>query len=209
MILIRKIIFWNVLFVLVGCSKPIEVIQEHDDNDNLIEYQRRKSDFAKHGWYKRYYPDGKLNEEAQYVDNKMTGERKMYAQDGSVMVRENHVDGKFEGLYQSYYPSGEVEQEGNYRNNAMSGEWKFYYETGGLREVVNFENNNENGAFKEYHPNGKLKTEGTYKDGNYEIGELKKYDESGTLAAKMNCEIKQIAGETVSFCTTTWKAENE
>jgi len=208
MILIRKITFWSIILLFIGCSKPIEVIQEYDDNDNLIiEYQRRKDDFAKHGWYKRYYPTGELNEEVQYVDNRMEGQRKIYFKNGDIQVIETRVKDKFEGLYQSFYENGKLEQEGHYENNAMNGEWKFYYKKGGLREVVPFENNNENGAFKEYHPNGNLKTEGTYQNGNYEVGELKKYDESGTLIAKMNCEIRQVAEEKFSQCTTIWKAD--
>ena len=208
MILIRKITFWSIILLFIGCSKPIEVIQEYDDNDNLIiEYQRRKDDFAKHGWYKRYYPTGELNEEVQYVDNRIEGQRKIYFKNGDIQVIETRVKGKFEGLYQSFYENGKLEQEGHYENNAMNGDWKFYYKKGGLREVVPFENNNENGAFKEYHPNGNLKTEGTYQNGNYEVGELKKYDQSGTLIAKMNCEIRQVAEEKFSQCTTTWKAD--
>lgn len=208
MILIRKITFWSIILIFVGCAKPIEVIKEYDDEDNLIiEYQRRKDDFAKHGWYKRYYPTGELNEEVQYADNKMEGERKIYFKNGDIQVIETRVKDRFEGLYQSFYENGNLEQEGNYKNNAMNGDWKFYYEKGGLREVVPFENNNENGAFKEYHPNGNLKAEGTYQNGNYEVGELKKYDESGTLIAKMNCEIRQVAGEKFSQCSTTWKAD--
>ena len=69
-----------------------------------------------------------------------------------------------------------------------------------------FKNNQENGPFKEYFQNGNLKFEGTYEGGDYEVGELKKYDESGNLIAKMNCEIRQIAGEQFSQCSTVWKA---
>ncbi len=207
MILIRKITFIFIILNVFACSKPVEIIQEHDDNDNLIvEYQRRKDDFAKHGWYKRYYPTGELNEEAKYTDNKITGQRKMYFKNGDIQVIETHSNGKFEGLYQSFYDNGKLEQEGNYANNTMSGEWKFHYKTGELREVVQFKNNQENGPFKEYFKNGNLKFEGIYEGGDYEVGELKKYDESGNLIAKMNCEIRQAAGEKFSQCSTVWSA---
>lgn len=203
----KKIICWSLLLLIIACSKPVEVIQEKDDSGKvLVEYERRKKDFAKHGWYKRYYEDGpQVHEEAQYKDNKLEGERKLYYKNGKPEAIEVYQNGVFEGAYKMYYPTGQMRQEGMYINGAMSGDWKFYQETSELKEVVYFKNNEENGPFKEYHKNGKLSIEGVYEGGNYEVGELKKYDESGILFAKMNCEIKMIAGRKFSECKTTWE----
>ncbi len=203
----KKIVCWSLLLLITACSKPVEVIQEKDDSGKVIvEYERRKSDFSKHGWYKGYYTDGpQLREEAQYKDNKLEGERILFYKNGKPESVEIYQNGVFEGPYKMYYPNGQLGQEGMYINGAMSGDWKFYHDTGVLKEVVFFKDNNENGPFKEYHKNGKISIEGTYENGNYEVGELKKYDESGTLFAKMNCEIKMIAGERFSECKTTWK----
>ena len=208
MILIRKIAFIFIFLNVLACSKPTEIVKEYDDNGNLVlEYQRRKDDFAKQGWYKRYYPSGELNEEAQYVDNKLDGLRTIFFKNGKTQVIENHTDGKFEGLYQSFHNNGNLYQEGVYTDNVMNGEWKLYYNTGDLRETVYFIDNQENGPFKEYYQNGNLRFEGDFEGGDYEVGELKKYDESGALIAKLKCEIRQAAGEKFSQCTTTWRAD--
>lgn len=55
-------------------------------------------------------------------------------------------------------------------------------------EVVSFSDNEENGLFVEYYENGNLKVEGYYRNGDYEYGLLKLYDEIGELIKIMNCE---------------------
>ncbi len=207
---VKKIIFWTLLLAVIGCSKPIEVIQEKDTNGNLqVEYERRKEDFAKHGWYKRYHDSGQLLEESTYKDNKLEGERKLYYKNGKVEASETYSNGVFEGTFKAYYPTGQLNQEGNYINNEMTGDWTFYHETGELKEVVFFKKNQENGPFKEYYKNGKVKVEGDYEGGNFEVGELKKYDETGKLIAKMNCEVKMIQDTKFSQCITTGQADND
>lgn len=46
----------------------------------------------------------------------------------------------------------------------------------------------ENGLFIEYYCNGKLVVEGVYKEGDYEYGELKIYNENGELFCMMLCD---------------------
>ncbi|MCB9272045.1 MAG: hypothetical protein H6561_21145 [Lewinellaceae bacterium] len=82
----------------------------------------------------------------------------------------------------------------------MSGVWKRYYQGGQLMEEVAFSGNKENGPFKEYYENGNIKAEGSYLNGPKEDGELKLYDEQGTLVKKMECSD--------GVCHTTWQAES-
>jgi len=78
----------------------------------------------------------------------------------------------------------------------MANVWTRYYNTGEVMEEVSFQGNEENGPFTEYHKNGQLKTQGNYLNGDNEQGELKMFDESGTLVKTMNCELGR--------CRTTW-----
>ena len=109
--------------------------------------------------------------------------------------------GQFTGEYRLYHDNGELKQKGTYRNNAMTGPWETYYDNGQLKERVQFEGNMENGPFIEYHRNGKLAAEGAYKEGDYEHGELKIYNENGELIRSMLCDNGR--------CQTTWSAEEE
>ncbi|RMF21900.1 MAG: toxin-antitoxin system YwqK family antitoxin, partial [Bacteroidetes bacterium] len=127
------------------------------------------------------------------------GERRLFYPDGTVQIIEHYEHGRFEGLYQAFYPNGQLELEGRYVANEMTGEWKRYYDSGELMEIVTFAHNAENGPFREFYKNGRLKTEGTYRGGDFEHGELKKYDENGTLVQRMQC----LEG----ICQTVWTLE--
>lgn len=183
-------LFGIIAFSLLSCKKDIEIVREMDEEGNLkVEYQRRIKDFAKQGWFKFYYPDGKIFEEAEYVENELHGTRKLFHENGNIQAEETYVQGNFEGPYKAYFPNGNPLREGQYRANSMDGDWKYYYETGQLKEIVRFNDNLENGPFEEYYPSGIVKARGTYLEGDNEHGELKLYDESGTLERVMDCEM--------------------
>ncbi|MEM7102532.1 MAG: toxin-antitoxin system YwqK family antitoxin [Bacteroidota bacterium] len=197
---LRNLSLFFALITIIGCGGDIEVIKETYDSGSLkAEYQRKKSDFTKHGWYKGYDEAGWLYEESTYQDDALHGTRKIYHENGNLNIQEEYVEGYFQGPYVSYFPNSTMEMEGQYQNNAMEGEWKFYHENGQLHEVVRFKGNEENGPFIEYHLNGNLKAEGAYLNGDFEHGELKLYDEDGELERVMNC----VEGR----CETTWKKE--
>ena len=175
-------------FALFSCSN-LETITEQDDSGNTIKYVRDKEDYAREGLYQVFGADGKLLEEANYKDDQLHGERKLFYANGQVEAVEQFANGEYTGNFLGYYENGKLKIAGNYVDNAMSGEWKRYYENGQTMEVVLFENNEENGPFVEYHENGKLKTEGSYKNGDNEHGELKMYKQNGELERIMDCEM--------------------
>lgn len=185
--------------VVSGCS-DVETIENKDENGVLIErYSRKKDNYAKHGKYLRFHPDGKVFEERNYKNDVLDGESKVYFSNGQLDYIENHKDGQYEGLYQKYFENGQLSNEGQYVDNQMSGVWKRWYEDGTLREEVTFASNNENGPFKEYHPNGQLKAVGEFIDGDNEQGELLLYDENGEVIEKKICDY--------GVCGTTWTKE--
>jgi antitoxin component YwqK of YwqJK toxin-antitoxin module len=194
--------FWLLigLFFLIGCS-DLETTEVKDENGNVIEkYTRRKTDFAKQGMYQAFSPEGTLMEEANYVNDTLDGERRLYHENGKVQIKEQYDQGQFVGAYQTFYENGQMELEGTYTEGAMNGEWKRYYENGQLMEVVQFENNQENGPFIEYHDNGNLKAKGAYLDGDKEHGLLELFDEQGELERKMDCD--------KGICRTIWTRDS-
>ena len=181
-------------------SKDLEKVSTVDEYGNIIEYIRRKSDFAKQGRFERANQKGQLLELAHYKNDTLHGVRVLfYEETGDTQIVENYQRGLFEGPYRTYHVNGIIEQEGLYIGSVMDGTWKRFYDTGELQEEVVFRDNNENGPFKEYYENGNLRAEGYYKDGDNEDGSLKLYNEEGELIRTMNC-VKGI-------CKTIWKKE--
>ena len=197
----RHFIFSLVIFGLcLSCSQQTELVETEDEFGNVIKYTRNKKDYAKEGAFLLTTPGGVILEEANYIRDTLNGLRIMFYETGDTAVIEHYEMGKFVGPYKSFYVGGQLELEGSYIGNAMTGAWTRYYESGKLMEVVNFKDSEENGPFIEYYENGELKAEGSYLNGDNEHGELKLYDEQGSLVRKMNCKM--------GICRTTWEAES-
>ena len=191
--------------VLFACANDLETVKTKDDSGYTIQYTRKKTDYAKQGKYKSFYPSGKLYEEAEYHNDTLHGQRRLYFENGQVEVLETYQHGQFVSPYRKFYESGQLKLEGAYVANKAEGVWKRYYANGQIMEIVHLQNNEEYGPFQEFYENGQLKAEGTYEGvdedtGNpRENGLLKMYDETGELVKKMDCKLGR--------CYTTWKKE--
>lgn len=193
------VLICGVLSVLFACQSKVEQVKTEDNYGYTERYERRKSDFARHGLYEKLTADGKKLEEAHYTNDTLDGLRILYYETGDTQVVETHRMGIFAGPFRAFYENGQLEIEGQYEANVMHGPWKRYYQSGELMEVVNFAENAENGPFVEYYKNGNKKAEGTYRNGE-EQGLLKKFSLAGEHIRSMNCED--------GVCRTIWKADN-
>jgi len=189
------------VLIQVFCKEnPLETVESRDESGQLERYQRRKTDFAKEGLYQKFALDGRLLEEAHYLNDTLDGERKYFFPDGKTESIENYRRGQYHGKYQKFYESGQLFVEQEFVNGAMQGKSLRYYPNGVLQEKVSIRDNVENGPFWEYWENGNLKTEGTYlpnEEESLEQGELKEYDENGQLVRIADCD--------KGICTTRWK----
>lgn len=170
----------------IACSSDVETVENRDQQGRLERFQRRKKDFAKQGLYQKFFPDGKLSEEAHFVNDTLEGERKYFYTSGKIESVERYRKGSFEGKYEKFDSSGVLMLEQTYVNGAMQGWSIAYHPNGKIKEKVAIKDNEENGPFTEYYENGVLQTEGTYRNGS-EQGELKEYDEQGQLTRIADC----------------------
>ncbi len=193
-------IFFSIVFLAANCEDKLEWLEERE-NGVLVQRYQHKGDSVMHGIYEAYYPSGELFERAQYKNGILHGEKKFFFPNGEIQSIEHHENGQYHGSYMLFDSTGQVLQEAKYERDKTVGVLKNYYPNGQLRESVHFEAGIENGPFKEYHPNGALKAEGTYRDGDFEHGLLKLYDEQGILKRKMNCEN--------GVCRTIWKRDDQ
>jgi antitoxin component YwqK of YwqJK toxin-antitoxin module len=189
--------FYSIILLVACKQSDIETIEIKDANQQIVEqYQQRKKNHAKDGFYKKFGMNNVVLEEATYKNNQLDGLQKFFYSNGVLEISQQYVAGVLSGKYQKYYESGKIALEQDFTNGIMQGLSTAYYENGNLKEKVTMQNNEENGPFIEYYENGKIKTEGTYKTpddpefvGNKEHGILKMYDENGVLEKTMQCEI--------------------
>jgi antitoxin component YwqK of YwqJK toxin-antitoxin module len=64
-----------------------------------------------HGYWERYYSNGKL------------------------WFKRNYVDGKEHGYWEWYHYNGKLAYKGNYKNGIRHGYWEYYYSNGKLNQI--------------------------------------------------------------------------
>lgn len=191
---------WSlILLIFTACSSDLQLVKVRNQAGVIIKKYKIDLDQKKQGLFVLYDNEGNKIEEANFKDNLLDGERKLFYENGKIETLENYKSGKFDGVYQTFYQNGLLELEGIYKEDTMEGVWKRYYETGELMEMVTYQNNQENGPFKEFYTSGVLKTEGQYLNGDQEHGLLKLYDETGKIEKKMDCAN--------GICKTVWTKE--
>jgi antitoxin component YwqK of YwqJK toxin-antitoxin module len=183
---------------------PVEVVENKDERGQKERFERRKKDYARTGRYEKFYADGKKYIEATYVNDSLDGERRFFYPNGNIESVETYQRGVFHGPYRHYYETGTLQLEQVYVKGVLQGISKRYYPNGQVQDEVMLVNNEENGVFIEYYENGNKKAEGYYTPGDesggpWEQGELKEYDEAGTLMRIANCRDGR--------CETTWRKD--
>ncbi len=95
----------------------------------------------RNGKWKELFPDGKVQAEGQYTDNRRSG------------------------IWKFYTLSGKVEQTGSYNNGRPDGLWKWYYDSGQLLREEEYFQGQRDGAYTEYSETGEIIAQGQYTDG--------------------------------------------
>lgn len=209
----RNFIFLLFLGFLASCSGLEDQVTTDDLGFKQV-YTIDPETGRKQGEYREYNPDDQLVELAHYHQDVLVGQRLLYGPAGDVQVREEYLNQDFKvakdmedsqlpsavfsGAYEVFYDTeNRIKIRGQYIDGAMNGEWLKYYENGQSSENVTFVDNQENGPFKEWHENGKLKATGHYLNGDQEHGEIRLFDESGTLERILQCNTGR--------CQTSWR----
>ncbi|MCE9596351.1 MAG: hypothetical protein K8S54_00135 [Spirochaetia bacterium] len=93
------------------------------------------------GTYRRYYPDGRLEEEGGFKA------------------------GYYEGPVTRYHPNGRPLLRGQYQKDTVVGRWLYYYPDGTLLREENYVNGALDGKLRSFYPDGRVYVESNYKDG--------------------------------------------
>lgn len=109
---------------------------------------------------------GKLVSEGEMVGKNRQGEWLTYHKKGNkVMMRENYLDNKLEGVVTVYYVNDVVTETTNYVNGLKQGVSKNYSVNGVLLNELNYLDDQLQGRAVYYDSNGQITIEGTYKKG--------------------------------------------
>jgi uncharacterized protein len=205
-------------------GKDGKVINSFNYNDNGILLSEGIINEAgnRNGKWKDFYPNGKIQAEGQFTDNRRSGlwkfnnisEKieqtgyynngrpdgvwKWYYENGAPLREEEYFQGQRDGSYTEYSVAGEIIAQGNYADGEKNGEWKF--KTGDFTENGKFISGLKDGVWRSYYKNGKLKFKGNYVQGNPD-GLQSYYYESG--------KIKEEQYFQTGIREKTWKKFNE
>lgn len=156
----------------------------------------------KHGWYKRYSPDGSLLYQIKYdFDNPLSytylgkdgklvpeiafknlgGNLKAYHANGQISAEMTFVNGVRHGTLKLYHPSGKLFYEITDEYGISDGPSKTYLPNGEIQRSVAYLHDELHGSYVEKDVNGKLLEEGTYQNGEFH-GTRKIYGKDGKLA---------------------------
>lgn len=86
----------------------------------------------------RYFKAGGVAEVKNWKSGVLSGEWKLFYDNGKVRLQAFYVNGKVEGQAKSYNYEGNLVAEGEYKNNLKEGVWHFYDKTGKLTQERSF-----------------------------------------------------------------------
>jgi uncharacterized protein len=100
---------------------------------------------------KKYFFNGKLSKDGEYLLDERQGETKAFYENGNVKYIYNYDIGNCEGAGSSYYKNGNLEETGRYYNDELDGEYKNYHENGKLSVIGHCEEGDNEGEYKSYY----------------------------------------------------------
>jgi len=144
--------------------------------DGKVQAEGQYSDNRRSGVWKFYNSAGKMEQTGSYNNGRPDGLWKWYYENGTLLREEEYFQGQRDGTYTEYSPAGEIIAQGQFIDGEKNGDWK--YKSGDNTEEGNYIVGLRDGLWKSYYTDGKIKFKGTYIQGNPD-GQLTYYYENG------------------------------
>ena len=151
------------------------------------------------GMQMEFHPNGKIETECNYANDKRNGYLKVYDVDGNLISTTKYVEdipvldaqetARLD-IKREYYESAREKSVGSYKNGLPEGVTRYYDETGKVVTAKLFKEGTllgegvvdglglKQGSWKEFHETGELRAEGNYSN-NKKVGPWKYYFKSG------------------------------
>jgi len=140
-------------------------------------------DTVPHGTYRRYYKNGKLEQQTSFRDGKRDSAYVEFHPTGTRRLETTYRGGIRQGPFKTYYENGKVAQEGSFENDQPTGELTYYHPGGEVRLRTTLAKGQPNGPLKALYPDGKTQAEITYADGQPN-GAVKFYYPNGVVQSE-------------------------
>jgi antitoxin component YwqK of YwqJK toxin-antitoxin module len=95
---------------------------------------------VKNGREKKYYPNGNISEEIDWVNDTKHGAWNQYFEDGTLKLQSFYSNNLVNGPYTFYWPNGKLYIKGIFINNKRDGKWLFYTDEGILKSEIVYVN---------------------------------------------------------------------
>ena len=209
----------------------------YNDNGLLLSEGIVDEGGNRNGKWKDLYPDGKVQAEGQFTDNRRSGQWKFYNfsekveqtgsynngrpdglwnwyfDTGALRKEEEYFQGQRDGASTEYSISGDIIAQGQYSDGEKNGPWKF--KTGELVEEGKYITGLKDGVWRSTYNNGKLKFKGNFVQGNPD-GQQIFYYENGKIKEEEYFEMgirqktwKKFTEEGTPFLVIAYKDDSE
>ena len=153
----------NDIFKLRNNGKFVDGKYTYEDGKYYIgEFK----DNIPNGKGKKYYKNGNIQYEGDFINGQFEGNGKYYYENGEYFIGK-YKNGLRNGKGIKYYKNGNILFEGEYINGKVDGYGKWIWEDGEYF-IGQFKNGIINGKGKEYYSNGQIKYEGEYVNNKFE-----------------------------------------
>ena len=85
-----------------------------------------------------YFPNGNLEYEAEFVNEKLDGTSRVWSEDGILLSISQYSNGKPHGSWKTFHLNKKLKYETTYFHNQKHGYEKWYYESGQLKSEQKF-----------------------------------------------------------------------
>ena len=125
-------------------------------SSNLIaqKFNQTDSKGQKQGTWRKYYENGKLEFEGNFLDGKPTGVFRFYYDNGAKKALIDHNIATGRSLANFFHPNGQLMSGGIYRNQLKDSTWITFTENGLVSEISNYLKNELHGPRNTYYISG-------------------------------------------------------
>jgi antitoxin component YwqK of YwqJK toxin-antitoxin module len=192
----------------------------------IMTHQQEYKDGVPNGIRKVYYPNGNVQWDGTFVNNKWVGQLKKYRTDGKLhcikKLREDSITADIEYYHRSgkllsncisindkcngeakqYYSTGELYACKMVKDDADNGPQTIYYRSGVVKKFWEAKDGKIHGKYKTYYKSGRTKLIQHYKDGILH-GIVKKYRRNEKLRVKEMFENGKRHGKRTTYYNNT------
>lgn len=155
----KKVGMTSVKFEYNGAEETLEYPSYENDTLRIEHY----SNGLLEGVKKTYWPDSKLQLEAEYSKGLLHGKFISYDMEGNVMEELSYKEGQKHGECKYYYNDGSLLKTETWRDGIKDGEFKTFYIQGHIQELETYRRGQKHGNFMERFPDNKIKREAVYR----------------------------------------------